>query len=121
MFLREKKKKKEENSTKWQKPNIQAAVCDNNIKYDWGKKKLKSLIGHLSANKIDKYSEGREKKFEKSKRIYRTSQKIKIINVFKSLLSGSFPSLGVTIHLTSLGYLPTQCWSLDLLWGQLRF
>ena len=33
MFLRE-KKKKEENSTKWQKPNIQAAVCDNNIKYD---------------------------------------------------------------------------------------
>ena len=57
-----------------------------------------------------------------SKRICRTSQKIKRINVFlESLLSESFPSLGVTVHLTSLGCLPTLCLSLDLLWGQLRF
>ena len=48
---------------------------------------------------------GRRK--EKSKRNYR-SQSIRIINVFlESLLSGSFPSLGVTVHLTLLGYLPT--------------
>ena len=57
-----------------------------------------------------------------SKRIYRTSQEIRIINVFlESLLSESFPSLRVTFHLTSLGCPPTLCWSLDLLWGQLRF
>ena len=38
--------------------------------------------------------------------IYR--QNIRIINVFhESLLSDSFPSLGVTVHLTSLGCLPT--------------
>ena len=43
-------------------------------------------------------------------------------NVFlESLLSDYFPSLGATVHLTSLGCPPTLCWSLDLLWGQLRF
>jgi len=30
-------------------------------------------------------------------------------------------SLGVTVYLASLGCPPTLCWSLDLLWGQLRF
>ena len=55
---------------------------------------------------------------KKSKRIYRTSQKISIIYVFlESLLSGSFPSLGVTVHLTFLGCPPTLCWSLNPLWG----
>ena len=39
----------------------------------------------------------------------------------QSLLSESFPSLGDTVHLTSLRCPPTLCWSLDLLWGQLRF
>ena len=59
---------------------------------------------------------------KKSKGIYRTSQNIRIINVFlESLLSESLPSLGVTVHLTSLGFPPTLCWSLDLLWKQLRF
>ena len=29
----------------------------------------------------------------------------------------SFLSLGVTVHLASLGCPPTLCWSLDLLWG----
>ena len=56
---------------------------------------------------------GRKKK---SERIYRTSQDIRIIiNVFLESL------LGVTVHLTSLGCLPTLYWSLDLLWGKLRF
>ena len=56
----------------------------------------------------------REKKI--SERIYRTSEDIRIIiNVFIESL------LGVTVHLTSLGCPPTLCWSLDLLWGQLRF
>ena len=59
---------------------------------------------------------------KKPKRIYRTSQNIQSKNVFiESLLSESFPSLGVTVHLTSLECPPTLCWSLDLLWGQLRF
>ena len=37
------------------------------------------------------------------------------------LLSDSFPLLGVTVHLTFLGSSPKLCWSLDLLWGQLKF
>ena len=37
------------------------------------------------------------------------------------LLSDPFPLLGVTVHLTSLGCPPKLCWSLDLLWGQLKF
>ena len=60
------------------------------------KKKPKSLIGFLSANKINMYNrvgEG-EKKKKKSKTIYRTSQKIRIANVFlESLLSHSPPHL----------------------------
>jgi len=44
------------------------------------------------------------------------------INVFHvSLLSESFPMLGVTVHPTLFGWPPTLCWSLDLLWRQLRF
>ena len=63
-----------------------------------------------------------KEKGKKSKKIYRTSQKIRIINVFPdSLLSESFPSLGVTVHLPSPGCAPAPCWSLDLLWGPLRF
>ena len=59
-------------------------------------KKLKSLIGFLSANKIDNYNGGgwgkKGKGKKKSKRIYRTSQKVRIIHVFlESLLSESFP------------------------------
>ena len=84
------------------------------------KKKLKSLIRFHSANKIDKYNTrggGRKK----SKRIYITSQNIRKRNVFlESLLSESFPSLGLTVYLASLGCPATLCWSLDLLWGQLR-
>ena len=58
----------------------------------------------------------KKKKVKKSKRVYRTSQNTRIIKVFlASLLSESFPSLGVTVHLTSLGCPPT----LDLLCEQL--
>ena len=92
-----------------------------NVTEEEGEKKLKSLTGFLSANKIDNYNRGEKGgKKETSKRIYRTSQEIRIISVFlESLLSEPFPSLGVTVHLTSLGCPPTLCWSLDLLWGQL--
>ena len=51
-----------------------------------------------------------KKKKEKSRRIYRASQNIRIINVFlESLLSESFHLLRVTVHLTSLGCPPTLC------------
>ena len=76
------------------------------------KKKLKNLIGFHSANQIASSNEGAGEENEKKipKRFYRTSQKIRIINVFlESLLSESFPSLGVTVHLTCLGCPPTLC------------
>ena len=83
-------------------------------------KKVKSLIGFLSANKSITTTEVGER--EKKKRIYRTSQKVIIINVFlESLLSESFPTMTITFHLTFLGCPPTLYRSLDLLWGLLRF
>ena len=49
-----------------------------------------------------------EKKKKKSKSVYRTSQNIRIINVLlESLWSESFPSLGVTVYLTSIESPPT--------------
>ena len=66
------------------------------------RKKLKSLIRFYSADKINNYNMGGGNK-KKSKGIYRTSQNIRIINVFlESLLSESLPLLRVTVHLTSL-------------------
>jgi len=62
------------------------------------KKYLKSLIRFNSANKIDNYNRGRKRGWGRkiSKIIYRTSQSIRIINVFlESLLLESFPLLGV--------------------------
>ena len=110
--------------------NLEEEVYNNNKKCDWKenlkKKKLKSLIIFRSANKSNSYNNRGwgwgEKRKEKVKRIYRTSQNIRIINAFfQLLLSESFPSVGVTDHLTSLGCSPTICWSLDQLWEQLRF
>ena len=50
------------------------------------------------------------RKKKKSKRIYRRSQNIRIINVFlESLLPDSFVLLDVTVLLTSPGYPPTLC------------
>ena len=67
------------------------------------KKKLKSLVRFHSVNKIDNYNREQGERKKKIQRIYRTSQNIRIINVFlELLLSESFPSLGVTVHLTSL-------------------
>jgi len=77
-----------------------------------------SAFTSLHFNRIDNSNRGGSKKGKKSKRIYRSSQSIRIINVFlESLLSESFPSLRVTVHLTSLGCPPTLCWSLALLLG----
>ena len=54
--------------------------------------------------------EKKKKKCKKSQRIYRISQNIRIVNVFlESLLSESFPSLGVIVHFTALGCPPTLC------------
>ena len=101
---KENRKKKKENSPELQNLNIEAEVFNNNEKCDWERKeKLKILIRFHSANKIVNYNRGGKKekrKKKKSKRIYRTSQNIRIINIFlRSLLSESFLSLGVTIHL----------------------
>ena len=61
-------------------------------------KKVKSLIRFHSDNKIGTMGAGG------GERIYRTSQKIRIKNVFlEALLLESFLSLGVTVHLYSLG------------------
>ena len=64
-----------------------------NVTEEKEKKKLKSLIGFHSANKIDNYNRrgGEKKKFEKNK------WKHKNTNFFlESLLSKSFPSLGIS-------------------------
>ena len=82
-----------------------------NVTEEKEKKKLKSSIGFLSANKIDKYNREEKKRKNKSKRICRTSQKIRIINVFpEPLLSESFPVLGLTVPSNTV-----------LISGQLRF
>ena len=79
---------------------------------------LISLIIFHSASKINNDGagqgcgvvSGRGKKRKISKEIYRTSQNIRMINVsLESLLSESFPSLVVTVHLTSLGCPPALC------------
>ena len=73
-------------------------------------KKLKILIEFLSANKIDNYNRvgvKRKKKKKKKEKIQKDlqnkSKKVRIINVFlESLLSESFPKMGITVHLTFL-------------------
>ena len=72
---------------------------------------IKSTIATEGEKKEGKKKKKKKKKWKKkSKRIYRTSQNIKIKNVFlESVLSESFPSLGVTVQLTSLGCPPTLC------------
>ena len=51
-------------------------------------------------NKTDNYN----REMEKRKKVHRTGYNIKTIDVFlESLLSESFPSLGVTVLLASLG------------------
>ena len=88
------------------------------------KKILKSVNRFNSISEIDNYNNkgGGEggKINNKSRRNYSKSQNIRIINAsLESLLPVYFPSLGVTVHLASLDAFQ-HCWSLDLLWGQLR-
>ena len=87
------------------------------------KKSSKAQLDLIVPIKLTTTTErGRKEKRKKWKRSYRASQNIKIINDFlESLLPECFPSLGVTVHLTSLGCPPTLRLSLDLLWGKLRF
>ena len=49
---------KKEISTELQQPSIEAEVYHNNNKCEWERKqkKLKSLIGFHSANKVDNYN-----------------------------------------------------------------
>ena len=84
--------------------------------------KPKTLIRFNRANKIENYNRGRGKKKKNIQKNLQNKSKHKNNECFlESLLSEFFPSLGVTVHLTSLRCPPTLCWSLDLLWGQLRF
>ena len=62
--LKKEKEKKKENSTELQKSNIEAEVYNNNKKCNWGEEKPKRLIRFHTANKIDKYNKGVEKKKE---------------------------------------------------------
>ena len=72
------------------------------------KKSSKSSLDFIVPGKLTSTTE--EEKEGEKKRIHRTSQNIRIINVFlESLLSESFSSLGVTVHLPSLGCPPTLC------------
>ena len=73
------------------------------------KKSSKAYLDFLVPIKSIAATEGK-KGGKKSKRIYRTSKKVRIISVsLESLLSESFSLLRVTVHLTSLGCPPTLC------------
>ena len=69
------RKKKKENSTELQKPNVEAEVYKNNRKM-WlrEKKNLKSLITFHSANKIDNYSRGGGGEGQKKEKIQKNLQ-----------------------------------------------
>ena len=108
----EERKREKENSTELQKPNVEAEVITTIQSVTEKKKTLKILFRYHTANKINNNNGGgaEKRKKKKFKRIYRTSQNIRIIIVFlESLLSESFPLLGVTVHLTSPGCPPTLC------------
>jgi len=98
-----------------QKPIVEADVYDNNKKCEWGgKNKFKSLTGFLTVNKIDNYNRkgsggAKKKKEKKIQKNLQSKSKNKINAFLESLLSESFPTLGVTVHLTSLGCPPTLC------------
>ena len=83
------KKKEKGNLHRIEKPSVVAEVY-NNKKCDW-EKKLKSLIRFHSANKIDNYNKGGKdlKKKRRRRRIDRTSQNLRIINVLFYLIDFS--------------------------------
>ena len=86
-------------------------VYDKNKNVTEGKKKsLKAYLDFLVPIKLTPTTRGGKKGLKKSKLIYRTSQKLKIIKVYlESLLSESFPALRIPVHLTSLGCPPALC------------
>ena len=87
-------------------------VYDKNKNVTEGKKKksLKAYLDFLVPIKLTPTTRGGKKGLKKSKLIYRTSQKLKIIKVYlESLLSESFPVLRITVHLTCLGCPPALC------------
>ena len=76
------------------------------------KNKFKSLTRFHSANNTDNYNRGGKTGGGGEGKIQENLQsKSKHKNNFflESLLSESFPSLGVTVHVTSLGCPPTLC------------
>ena len=82
------------------------------------KEKLQSLIRFHSANKID--NNGGGIKGKKIQKYLQNKSKHKNNKCFsESLLSESFPSLGVTVHLTSPRMPSNTALISDLLWGQL--
>ena len=101
--IKKKEKKKNRNNPQKCKSPMQRQRFLTTIKNVTEEEKLKSLVRFHSANKINNCN-GRRGEGKIFKSMYRTSQNIKIVNVFlESLLSESFPSLGVTVYLTSLG------------------
>ena len=85
------------------------------------KNKKAQKLRFCSANKIDhcnRVEVGDRKKIQKNLQNKSKHRNNKCF--LESLLSDSFLSLGVKVHFASLGSPVTLCWSLDLLWGQLR-
>ena len=73
------------------------------------KKNLKSSIRFHNANKINNYNRGGKKKKEKkSKRIYRASQNIRIINVFLESLLPRVLSLAGSYSPPNLRRMPSN-------------
>ena len=92
---------------KKRKKKQQRFITVKNVTEEKKAQKL-NLISY--ANKINNYNIGRKKKKKNPKESTEQIKKIRIINVFlESLLSESFPVLGVTVHLTSLGCPPILC------------
>ena len=56
--MKKRERKKKENSTELQKPNVEAEVYNNNKKCDWGKKEKAQMLRFHSANKIDNRAGG---------------------------------------------------------------
>ena len=84
------------------------------------KKNLQSLIGFLSANKIDNYRDGGGEGRQKIQGNLQSKSKNKNNVFLESLLSESFPSLGVRVHLTSLGCPPCDTFHLWTYCGEVQ-
>ena len=66
--------------------------------------------------KVTSTTDGKNKR-EKNPRVCRANENIRKINVFLNQCSDSFPSLWITVHLTSVGYPPILWWFLGLFGG----